>query len=43
LHLGIALAESGRRDEGIAHVRAAIQERPSLAEVPEAARWSRAP
>ncbi len=43
LHLGIALAESGRRDEGIAHVRAAIQERPSLADVPEAARWSRAP
>ena len=39
LHLGIALAESGRREEGVAHVRAALRERPLLAEVPEAARW----
>jgi tetratricopeptide (TPR) repeat protein len=40
-HLGIALAESGKTDEGAAHVRAALRERPSLAEIPEARKWNR--
>lgn len=40
-HLGIALSESGRATEGTAHVRAAVAERPALAEVPEVARWNR--
>ncbi|MBZ0267355.1 sulfatase-like hydrolase/transferase [bacterium] len=40
-HLGIALAESGRATEGKAHVRAAVAERPALADVPEVARWNR--
>lgn len=39
-HLGIALAESGREEEGKKLVRAALEERPSLADVPEAARWN---
>jgi arylsulfatase A-like enzyme/predicted Zn-dependent protease len=41
-HLGVALAESGRESEGAAHVRAAVSERPALAEIPEIARWNRA-
>lgn len=39
-HLGIALAMSGREPEGRGHVRAAVEERPSLLEVPEVAEWS---
>jgi arylsulfatase A-like enzyme/Flp pilus assembly protein TadD len=39
LHLGIALAESGRVEEGRAHVREAIRERPELGRVPEAGKW----
>jgi arylsulfatase A-like enzyme/Flp pilus assembly protein TadD len=38
-HLGIALAESGREEEGRRHVRAAVDERASLASLPEVARW----
>jgi arylsulfatase A-like enzyme/tetratricopeptide (TPR) repeat protein len=39
LHLGIALAEAGRGEEGSAHVRAAVDERPQLASVREVAKW----
>jgi arylsulfatase A-like enzyme/Flp pilus assembly protein TadD len=38
-HLGIALAETGRTADGRAHVRAAVSERPELAEIPEVAKW----
>jgi len=38
-HLGVALAELGETETGSAHVRAAIAERPELAEVPEIAKW----
>jgi arylsulfatase A-like enzyme/predicted Zn-dependent protease len=40
-HLGVALAESGREEDGSAHVRAAVAARPQLAELPEVARWAR--
>jgi tetratricopeptide (TPR) repeat protein len=40
-HLGVALAETGRVEEGTAHVRAAVAERPALAAIPEVAKWSR--
>jgi arylsulfatase A-like enzyme/Flp pilus assembly protein TadD len=40
-HLGVALAESGREEEGIAHVRAAIAARPELANIAELAKWNR--
>ena len=40
-HLGVALAESGRAEEGATHVRAAIAERSALARTPEMAKWSR--
>lgn len=36
-HLGIALTETGRADEGDAMIRAAVKERPSLRTVPEVA------
>jgi arylsulfatase A-like enzyme/Tfp pilus assembly protein PilF len=38
-HLGVALAELGEREEGRAHVRAALAERPALGRVPEVAKW----
>jgi arylsulfatase A-like enzyme/Flp pilus assembly protein TadD len=38
-HLGVALAESGREAEGREQVRAAVQERPELARIPEVAEW----
>jgi tetratricopeptide (TPR) repeat protein len=38
-HLGVALAELGKTDAGRAHVRAAVAERPELADVPEIAKW----
>jgi tetratricopeptide (TPR) repeat protein len=38
-HLGIALAETGRTADGRAHVRAALAERPELAEIPEVSKW----
>jgi len=38
-HLGVALAESGRVDEGRAHVRAAVAERADLTGTPEIATW----
>jgi tetratricopeptide (TPR) repeat protein len=40
-HLGVALAESGRAEEGRAHVRAAVGEREALGRIPEIAKWAR--
>ena len=40
-HLGVALCESGRREEGRGELAAAVRERPSLLEIPEVARWHR--
>ncbi|MBZ0267242.1 tetratricopeptide repeat protein, partial [bacterium] len=36
-HLGIALAATGRGDEGTATLRAAVRERPALHDIPEVA------
>jgi Flp pilus assembly protein TadD len=38
-HLGVALCESGRAEEGRAELRAAVRERAALKEIPEVARW----
>jgi arylsulfatase A-like enzyme/Flp pilus assembly protein TadD len=38
-HLGVALAESGRSHEGMAHIRAARAEKPELARLPELQKW----
>ncbi len=40
-HLGVALCETGRAEEGRAELRAAIRERAALGEIPEVARWLR--
>ena len=38
-HLGVALAESGREDEGRRHVKAAVAARAELSDLPEVAKW----
>jgi arylsulfatase A-like enzyme/Flp pilus assembly protein TadD len=38
-HLGVALAESGRAEDGRAHLAAAVAERPELRDVSEVSRW----
>jgi Tfp pilus assembly protein PilF len=40
-HLGVALAETGRVEEGTTHVRAAVAERPALTGIPEVVKWNR--
>jgi Flp pilus assembly protein TadD len=38
-HLGVALAESGRAEDGRAHLAAAVAERPELRDLSEVSRW----